>query len=304
MSSMVLPDDHREVCTRILENTRVLVRLGYWSEVEYSNVLEWYENFHTDVEKFIAASILNRIIYRNNKVIKNFTSDFIHFKLPDFLSRKGYYEIGSIKSWKDKLKSISGLSEIPVRFSPVEGDLDGYPGHSGSSLFRLIRREHFHKKYGVTIQNLRDNVIRSAPHVSVLVIFDDLVGTGSQFEKFYEDEQLDSLGLEIVYSPIAAHVDGLDRLSKYRRLSVIPGEVLSEEASFFGSSHVAMNRNIDMDEIRDSYNKIASKAKIPDEYASGKLGQALTYCFADSTPNNNLGALWFESDCWVPLFRR
>lgn len=301
-----LPDDHEIRVESTLEIAKKLIKLRYWDRIETADLNAWFGNFKTDEEKYFASGILLSIIYRSQKSIATFGANIIQIMLPNLLSRDGHFEVNDIESWERQLE-IGKKSNIPVRFSTLEGVGDK-PGKSGSQIYRKIAENFFHTDLGVRCENLKKEIIEDK-RFKVLVLFDDIIGTGTQFKDYVDEFKLDECGVKIYYFPFAAYKDSYELLNNvHNNIYINPVEIITENESLFSENNLAFFNRFHSEnspeELKKYYLDICIKYNIR---ASDKLGfgeLALTYIFNNSMPNNNIALLWYKSSCWNKLVAR
>ncbi|EKN5110613.1 TPA: hypothetical protein ACGE8O_002756 [Yersinia enterocolitica] len=177
-----------------------------------------------------------------------------------------------------------------------------HPAKSSSSIFRDLT-DYFNKQIGIICTELAT----LPEHIKCVVFFDDILGTGSQFETFVKKYQLDKSHLNFLYIPLAAIRESVERINTmYSNIKVYPVEFIDPSCSFFSGSSPLMNFNEKEHsaEFLSVYTNICKKNNIKLKNSKGRGDNALTYIFHHSTPNNNLALLWYEDENWTYLFKR
>lgn len=299
---MKIPPCSDELYSKIVDRCYKLIDLHYWDTIEKETLLLWLNNFETPEERYLAISILGCLIFRNKKSIESFGANIFHIILPQLLSDNQIYEIESIKEWETILSDGKSRSILPFRFSTIE-NIDDLPAKSGSFIYKSLQRIYFDKTLGINC----GSIDKLEPKVKAIILFDDIVGTGEQFLTFYSKYNLEQLDKKIIYIPLAAHEKSTSLLNeKYNNLIVHPVEKISKECEFFSEHNKYLNnKDISTPEEFLSYyldfceNK---KIKITNKLGHGNMG--LTYCFSESTPNNNLSLLSYKDSSWSALLKR
>ncbi|MBY6187537.1 hypothetical protein KUV89_12975 [Marinobacter hydrocarbonoclasticus] len=309
---MKIPENFPEIFRRTKKKCKQLIEYGYWSRIDGTALDKWLSNFNTDEELFIAALVLNSIIYRNEPVVSMFVADILQFKLPNHLIDVDKYKVNSIEQWMTDLKDHRNRSRIPIRFTAVEGaGLGDRPGKSGSVIYRSVQRSFFHRDFGVARGSLYQRSFTNS-NITTIVMFDDIAGSGQQFVDFFSVElngpgtAFKDLPFYFVYSPICATQEAIDKIeSEFNNIKVIPGEVIGTEHSLFSRHNTFLCQpDVDtLDNIKEHYEDMA-KANGFRQSCMGFGGQAMSYVFYDSTPNNNAKLIYESSDKWNPLFVR
>ena len=301
-----LPNDCGIISERIFEASKKLIEYNYWDSIEEHVLSAWINNFSSEAEKYFAAVLLNSLIYRNSSAIRTFGAQLFHIIIPNYLEEKGIYEIESIESWLQLLNQSGSRAVLPFRFTTVEA-IDNKPAKSGATIFRELKRHFFDSDLGVGCQSLSNMV--NNPKINTLIIFDDVIGTGEQFETFVKKYNVDQLGYNVLYCPLAAHQSGIERINKsYPSIDIKPIEILTKRHSLFS----AENKLFEIDnvthhiEFQSFFKKLCDNRqfKIASSEYLGKGELALTYLFKDSTPNNNISAIWYGDENWTKLAKR
>ncbi len=274
------------------------IKINFW-EIEEDDFLLWLQNFETNEEKFIAALLIYRLIYRNKAALLSMYNYIIDIILPNELSPFGI-EFPPLDELHAKLENGR---ELQLRFSTIEG-VDKQTGKSGSTILRYFERNGgFHKRLKISA-NMLKGIDRNS--CKVVVLFDDMMGTGEQFNLYLEKYYKDCEGLIVLYCPLSATRHAIESFNseKYSNVIISPVEILDEQYKFFNISFMPkIAEDIDLEELRSIYtNLMERKTKIKELF--GRSGQELTYVFVDSTPNNTLPALWYSDDIWTPLVPR
>lgn len=301
--NIVTPEGSDDIYRRILDKCIKLIDLKYWEGVEKEKLLAWAKKFQTQEEMYLAAAILNTLIYRSKAAVESLGANIFHIVLPQILSEEKIYEITSISDWENRLKNPSLCRELPFRFSAIES-VDSRPGKSGSVIYRALRRKFFDTNLGV---NVSDFSSIDSDKIKAVIFFDDMLGSAGQFDSFAEKYSLDSMGFKIIYIPLAGHVNGIELIQKkYKNIIVSPVERLDCNHSFFSAENRLLNsKNISsLNEFETFYKAFCKKQKFKLKDTTGHDGMALTYCFYDSTPNNNLALLWYKDEHWPEFFTR
>lgn len=304
--TLKIPSDADIISERIFENAKKLVDYKYWDGIREDQLLNWLENFCTEKERYIAAVILYRLIYRNRQTIVTFGAQLFQITIPDYLEEKGVYIVDDLEYWQKELNNSNARASLPIRFSTIEA-VDDKPAKSGASIYRALKGEFFEQNLGVSASAIKK--LKTNPKVNTLIFFDDILGTGQQFINFVNKYELDKLDMNILYCPFAAYDQGLIRVSnKFPNIDIRPVEILSELDGIF----CAGNKLLDLDSgsisgyCKQLYLDICERKgfKLQEDEWLGRGGLSLTYLFNDSTPNNNVSAIWYADDNWKRLAKR
>lgn len=297
-----IPINHDDLYTKTIDKCNKLIDLNYWDTLDKETLLSWLNNFETKEEKYLAISILNRLIFRNKKSIETFGANIFHIILPQILSDNSIYEIESIHIWETMLRLPENRHVFPFRFSTIE-HVDNNPAKSGSIIYRQLQREHFDKTLGINCSKINN----LPEEIKAIILFDDIIVTGHQFLDFYALYDLSKFSRKIIYIPLAGHKINTDKLnSEFDNVIIHPVEDITESCEFFNEDNKYLNQeNIStLSEFLDFYHSFCKKKKIKIKKTLGHGDMGLTYCFSDSTPNNNLSLLSYKSEEWLELLKR
>ncbi len=295
-----LPSEWKEFYDDMKESAIKYIKINFW-DIQEEDFLLWLRNFETDHEKFLSALIIYRLIYRNNVSMLSMYQYIVDIILPTELNKLEILEIASLDQFHNNLVKGSGL---PLRFSTVE-NVDRETGKSGSTILReFARHGSFHNRLKVSAEELSE-IDRSL--CKIVVLFDDIMGTGEQFNTYLEKFYADTKGLILLYCPLSATKTALESFNyeKYPTVRIIPVEILDERYNFFNKEFMPkIVESIDLEKLEAMYiDLIHKKTKLTNElYGRGDL--ALTYLFSVSTPNNTLPILWYTDESWNHLVPR
>lgn len=295
-----LPKEWESFYTEMVSRAKSYIQIHYWNISEEELDL-WLSNFRIDEEKFLAAIIIYRLIYRNEQPRLSMYHHIIEILLPSILKKQGVYTVASLDQFHHDLKH--SFHNIPFRFTTIEG-VDGRTSKSGHEILRsFVRKGSFHSSLETSISNI-ENLDHGK--IKAIILFDDIMGTGEQFDTYLQTFQSTLENFILIYCPLTAHVDAIKHIkSKYPHVIVSPVEILEKQYTFFDSSFMPkIAENIDMDEFKAFYSSfMKSRTKLRKELL-GKEDQALTYIFDVSSPNNSLPILTYEDENWHKLFPR
>ena len=266
---------------------------------------EWQGNFATDEEHYLAAHLLDALIFRTDPMVDSTSQHVVEMVLPKILAENGLYVSSDIDAF---VKSLAdGDVGLGLRFVAVDGNqLAPTPGKSGAQLIR-----HFSRAANINRNLLLrpENMELLQDDVRVLVFLDDCVGTGTQFGKFSTAYKLEDLAKQhcLIYIPFVAHLKGLKKLNhKYPFLHVTPVEVLGPQSNFFAESLLnsgvwARDSSNSVADVKAFYSELMARKGVTPE-PSFSLNLSLGFSF--STPNNTLKAYFSNQGMWKRLLVR
>lgn len=296
-------DEHCEkIITNILEQSKQLIEINYWDNITIAKLNNWFENFDTKIEKYLAAVLLHKLIFRSKEATIALGKNIFHLILPKILEDNDIYQINDIQSWLKDLDSTQDARNLPFRISAIS-NVDLRPVKSSSIIYNTLEDNFFDKNLGWGC----DHFEKLPEKIKSIILFDDIIGTGEQFEKFYLERKLNESKLKVIYIPFAAVTNSYNLLNdKYDNLVIHPVEKITDNHNFFSTD----NRLINKDDIfcsesfKELYLDFCKRKNINLKDKLGKGELALTYMFSNSTPNNNLAVLWHKDDNWHTLFKR
>ncbi len=295
-----LPKEWESFYVEMQTRAKSYIRINYWNISEEELAL-WLSNFQTNEEKFLSAIIIYRLIYRNEQSRLSMYHHIIEILLPSILKEKEIYAIDSLDQFHYDLKH--SFHNIPFRFATIEG-VDGKASKSGHEILRnFVRKGSFHSSLEISINHIKN---LNPTEIKAIILFDDIMGTGEQFDTYLQNFQSELENFILIYCPLTSHVDAMDYINKkYPDVIVSPVEILDNQYTFFDKSFMPkITENIDMNEFKKFYcNFIKSKTKLKRNLL-GKGNQALSYIFDVSSPNNSLPILTYEDENWHKLFPR
>ncbi|MFY0678395.1 MAG: hypothetical protein JXR18_14050 [Neptuniibacter sp.] len=290
---------HRQIKTSI----ETLIRQNILSGISPTDLVSWYGNFKTSEERYLAAHLLDSMVFRSEEMLKSTCRHILVKILPDLLPELDCQSICELRRF------LSRRTYQPrVVFSTVPADK---PGKSGDQLLRLFMREtgtnNDYKRHAHNWTNYPNSVV-------AMVLIDDMVGTGTQFSNFYKKHQLSSCPFRVIYIPLFAHSDGIEAIEKNcPSVELYPVEILGKDHDFFredkkspGFGIWAKDQKNTVGDVRSFYLSLLRDRgiSIGDPFGYGDLG--LTVYTHMSSPNNSLHSFYTNKNMeqWVPLLKR
>lgn len=292
-------DDHIET---VFNRARKLIELKYWDNITQRELDAWIDNFKEREERYLAAAILHSLIFRNQNSMLTIGQDIFQIVLPQILEEKGVYDFKSIKEWLVDINSTK-CRNLRFRFSAIE-DIDDKGVKSSSTILSFLKSKFFDSNLTINSHNIKEHVEKG---IEAIIFFDDIIGTGEQFDTFYRVRELSKLNAHIIYIPFAAVLEAVETLqNKYNNLTILPIEKIEPSNSFFCGSNdfLRYTPGLTPELFRDFYLNLCKENRIN---LHGNLGVGkleLTYVFNASTPNNNLAMLMHKGNGWSGLFKR
>ncbi|MDD3591847.1 MAG: hypothetical protein PHO65_04360 [Sulfurovum sp.] len=295
-----LPYEWESFYIEMCDRAKTYIKIKYWDITE-EDLLLWLSNFNTDHEKFFSAIIIYRLIYRNEQPRLSMYHHIIEVILPEILTKHHIYDVVSLEKFYDDLKR--NFHNIPFRFSTVEG-VDQQASKSGHEILRsFARKGSFHNNLKISVNSLHQ---QDPQKIKAIVLFDDIMATGEQFNTFLQKYNSVLSNFLIIYCPLTAYIDAISYIEReHPNVIVSPVEVLNAKYCFFNKSFMPkIAENIDMDELKRFYISLTRTKTHLRQDLLGKGKLSLTYIFDVSSPNNSLPILSYEDSNWKKLFPR
>ncbi|WP_228894300.1 phosphoribosyltransferase-like protein [Pseudoduganella aquatica] len=303
--SFFVPEQHYGLFDDVTQRFRGLIRKQVISSIDEIRLDAWLGNFVSDEDRYLAAHILNGLIFRSKAMIESSFDQLLQCVLPRQLRQWDCYSHKYIEDFLESLRD--GDVDHPLRFVAVDlASANDEPGKSGVHLIRQLRQ---HVRISKKLLCRPENVAALPSTVKVLVFIDDIVGTGKQFAKFTKFHALEgqAVNRKLFFSPLIAYRDGVDKLSSaHPWLTIKAIEIFNSEHGFCcpcssNPTLWALDEQNCVADVRAHIQKIAQAGGIP---KSTQYGLDLLIGFEHATPNNTLPMLWADSDTWRPLFNR
>ncbi|MBA6408860.1 hypothetical protein H4J63_05780 [Pseudoalteromonas sp. 5Ae-yellow] len=297
---MYLPNNSAAFKTIVIEKVKTYCDTNIWP-YSFEQFAAWLNNFDDDLEEYLALQIIDNLIVRSNNMAKSAYARLFNSKIRQFLLENTEIKTGTLQNWRSHLKN--GTLSNDIRFTPVrlENDL----GESGSVIYRLLSPEIHTDRYSFK----KDN---AAP--KVLILIDDFIGSGTQFDEYASEINLSKLLLNsiVLYCPLIAFENGIRSIkSKYPKLHIFPAENIYESDSLLFGVPSELFKNDQHNTIKDVRNYLLIMQK---KYAP-KMGNWLGFddvclplAFEWGCPNQSPALLYMNSSKtkknWQQLFSR
>ena len=283
---------------------RMLIEKRIVTGIEVLRLDTWLANFMTPEDKYLAAQILDGLIFRSKAMIGSSFDHLLQCVLPSELRRRGHFPYTTLEEFLRSLEE--GNADHPIRFVAIDGTKpDEEPGKSGVVLIR-----HFRQHAGIAkLLTCRPEKISTLPAtVKCLVFVDDIAGTGRQFIKFATRHGLEQLDTTIrMYVPLIAFDKGVAKIQKECPwLTVHPVELLDARHQFYcgkeGNQSIwAVDGANTVADVKMHVTALCKSRGLP---TKTQHGLDLLLGFEHATPNNTLLLLWASSAEWSPLLTR
>ncbi|MBD9471253.1 hypothetical protein [Pseudoxanthomonas sp. PXM01] len=302
-----VPGGYEGLSRQVFQRFRSLVAVGAIDIVTPTAFDAWTRNFNSEEEKYLAAQMLSASVIRTDRMKKSSYRQIIEVIIPDLLRSSGLWNFRCIGAMEDTFRLPAQAQQASVRFMPVDGRrIDARPGNSGESILREFGiQARIADPFFVRADS--PNAWRNPPRL--LILLDDLLGTGTQINRFARAYNIANLPAttECIYVPLLATESGIQATEAQNpRIQVRPVETLGGSSAFFSESVTTPGAW-----GRDHYNSANDARRFYQELirakalgAEGTHSLELTVLLPGRPPNNTLKAYWAESDQWTPLLRR
>jgi len=300
---MKLPDNWVLFKSLVLEKIKVYCNTGIWP-FDYDLFTSWLSNFDDKTDEYVALHLLDSLIVRSNEMAVSGYSQLLKSDLRQHLIKNNLIDKNlSISSWTNALKRGSLYTKL--QFIPIK--LSNDHGESGGTIYRLMSKLMNTDRMSGSIN---DDIFGKT-----IVLIDDFIGSGEQFEEYAREINLGTLlkRNHIIYSPLLAFDAGLERLSKsFPDLTLMPVETIDRsEGVFMPGQNKELFRNDTENSVDDMvlhYSEMHKKYSPSMPFWRGKDDACLTLVFEWGCPNQTLSILWMEHtnkiNNWQQLFSR
>tara|TARA_B100002049_G_scaffold237209_1_gene226844 strand:+ start:6775 stop:7674 length:900 start_codon:yes stop_codon:yes gene_type:complete len=297
---MKLPNNSVAFKSIVIEKVKTYCDTKIWP-YSFEQFAAWLNNFDDDLEEYLALQIIDNLIVRSNSMAKSGYARLFNSKIRPFLLENTDINTGTLQNWRSHLKN--GTLSNEIRFSPVK--LKDDLGESGSVIYRLLSPE---------INTDRYSFKKGLPTPKVLILVDDFMGSGTQFDDYASEINLAELLLNsiVMYCPLIAFEKGIDSIkSKYPKLHIFPVENIYETDGLLFGEPSELFKNDQQNTIQDVRNHLLVMQK---KYAPkmgnwlGFEGVCLPLAFEWGCPNQTPALLYMNSSKikrnWQQLFSR
>lgn len=273
----------------------------------------------TDVDRFLSnfdkdditgLSLLDMLIYYSAEQEANLIENLL-LKLKHDLWIKGF--LGDRDATSEELLKNMDLISSRVCFVPVNDEND--PASSCYSLSAFYKKSSsLHKS--VQFVEPRDIPLMMALKKDIFVFFDDIVGTGNQFDEFWSktkhfgdfDTTIDTISrlnknICFYYLTLGGCVNSINELSKkYPNLTILVAESFSENCSVLNKTNEYWDMNPqNMKEVMEFIENKKSEFSV-----NSKFTRDLPVLFQHGrAPNTSLFLYWYGHEgAWKELYRR
>lgn len=224
------PPGAGDYSSRVLCRVKQLAQAGVW-DIPVERLVGWYDGFTGNEQIYFASCLLDSLIYRTPG---QFSASLVSL----YRGACGHAAAETIHLEHDMslVSMLRGRYQDPqIRLVPVICDSDP-PSKSGPLVMRRLKKDlGICEKWMIWPWQIEHAVARGT---KLIVLVDDMLGSGRQLEDFCSKQQLKQVtkGAAVIYAPVVAHKSGIDHLKTvWPELNVVTTELLTEEHGFFSA---------------------------------------------------------------------
>lgn len=308
----VNPEDSVQFVTSVIDRYQTLCAMGVYP-IEMMKIEAWINNFNDPMHQYIAAQMLDRLIYRSHKMAKEAYQSFLVAVLRDFYFNSIGEQPEPISDWLHQLSIAHSRYSERLVIAPVRCIADS--GASGDTVCRMVDIHPLFTKQLTQSGFEGSSDIEVLPSNMVILLVDDMLGSGEQICEFSEAVDLKAWSQEnhLIYAPLIAMESGLQIAQENLPfLNILPIEVLERNQHFFSFEENADFLGLNTVKEAEAifwYKEMLKVNGLPFNKSSfGREKSALTLAFEWGCPNQTLAALWYSSNNqnsnWSRLFNR
>jgi hypothetical protein len=225
-----VPEVNHGLLEDVLDRFCVLLEKRAITGIDKTRLDRWIASFRTYEEHYLAACMLNRLIYRSQAIIDSSIDHLLNCLLPTYLRKIDHFPQLDIENFLEVLQLDD--TDFPIRIVGVDGSRAFDAGKSGGVIIRQYKRYAAIPRF-LTCRS--DALSELSRVVRRLVSVDDMLGTVTQFDKLAKEHALpEKERVHIVYCPLIAHAGGLKApKDACPWLIVLPVEVFDHRHNFF-----------------------------------------------------------------------
>ena len=301
-----LPRNGQLYVSNIFERYEALIEGTVLGRITKHRLNAWKRNFESPEERYLAACLLDSLIYRSERQTEALAHQLFQRVLPD-LARRVALPQGLIKDWRRTLSHDA--RDRGIRLVPVIDKERHPPTKSSPPISRLIRMNvPVDEKWFIWPGQSVEPVDGCAP---LLIFIDDFLGTGDQFGEVYRVITGSNTERPLaIYAPLVAYRKGADDLQRqFPELRIVAAEWLEESHRIFSAESKFFDDGENSPESAEAfYLQFIRSKNWKEGYLRGMpLGFkncGLSYAFDHGSPDATLPIFWDEQDGFYHLFFR
>ncbi|WP_312323651.1 phosphoribosyltransferase-like protein [Acinetobacter schindleri] len=294
-----------------------LIQAGFWSGINQNKFNRWCDEFKTPEEEVLLAFLLDSLVFRSQNQISGLIHQMIDVNLSSMIDWKSlcdrsnkYETLFELLSDKYPDNSFKNLALVPVI------KINDPPTKSGPLLARIIHKHKINSKFMCwpwDEKRLHNENLR------VVIFFDDFVGSGDQFTKFFKYfSNVKAFGnpekVQYLYVAFSGTQEGIDYIEKHTnsQVKVCVTETIKDSNKFFSGFPIRykklealIDQPIDeyRDKLKSTYTSFMHSRNIHNKIL-GYNDLELTHVFSHGTPNGTLPIFWCTNPSYSAPFTR
>lgn len=203
------------------------------TQIDMERLKWWLGNFkNKNIHKFFALMVLDSVIYRNFDMLNNSFLRALSKEIKVIYEEINHVEY-TIIDWLDKLET---KSDVNIKFLGVNKD----ESTQSSNLILRNLNKIVHRDLIIKSESEFAKIYKTT---SLIIILDDIIGSGKQFLEFYRKllETYPDLETDkILYCPLMAMNKGIIKIKnstifQSKPIKIFPCEIITTENSIFNS---------------------------------------------------------------------
>lgn len=292
-------DEAPDYIARVKAQSKLLIEQKVWDSISHQDLDDWLGNFDSLEENFLAALLLDNLVFRSSDQTNALLYHAIDTCLPSSIYETPW-KIFEGENWLHILSQKIPVDER-IRLVPVIRD-DHPPTKSGPLVARLYRRHLGVDDRYMTWPWQVDDCYQKG--TKIFVYIDDVLASGNQFLEFIQKTRKSVHNdCTYIYIPLLAHESGISNIQKnHPEIRIHPVEKINDSDNFFNQPNI----NVFQD-IRDLYKEVSEKhlsKRFLSKMCWGYENLSLTVAYSHATPNASLPLYWYASDKFSPLIKR
>jgi hypothetical protein len=300
---MNLSGDYEAATLEVFTRAEALIDTRIWEGIDKQRLYTWLEHFQGKEEKYLAAILLNGLIYRSDRQTTALALQLFQRRIPRLLEST----LPSLEPAGALISALQQETDDPgIRIVPIINATDP-PTKSGPMVCRFLRRTlHFSDRWMIWPEQINEPDFNAT---RVFIFVDDFLGSGRQAIRFFTTLQRASIvNRTLIYSPFVAYMKGVEALNRRHP------PILVTSAETFDFRHKLFHRAAATSTSLHSpaHAKSLYTAFLQRRNLAGKLGRfeygfekmAMAVSFQHGTPNASLPIFWLRRDPLRPLFDR
>lgn len=265
----------QEFFTTITSNSMKYIDNKIWYGLEKDMVSAWLKNFSTQKQQYLAACLLDSIIYRSNEQMESLLEHLLDVTLPNLI-----YQVDSSKGLNFN-PDIFGKRNCGLKFTaPVD-----HGTSSGNMILRKLKTNFRVRESNIiAFDELKDP--KHQNH-EIIIVVDDFTGSGNQFCDYINDHGLQRTinSTPTIFIPLIGCEQGIKKISnQFKNIRVAPVETINNDQNFFNKFKGQTGKK-----YYEYFMKSKLKNNIPfDKFLFGYDQMGLCVLFEEKTPNNTL----------------